>query len=305
MLDFDIKLGFACNSDCIHCAEKSEQQILEPTTQEIKNIIDQLDPGWVVVFSGGEPTIRSDFLELIKYARENKNRRVKVHTNATGFADENLAAEAVKYMDCALITIHSCVSKIHNKIAQTAGIWEKTICGMKNLLKYRQDCSSKIAIETNTVISTWNKDTLVATLAYIQQLAPEVIMGLVYPHPVGNALKYANTILPRYSDIKNIIHQCIQQFSPYLQIRSIPKCQLFPYQDACYADSYLQNIQRPGFNPLASESGFIKDYAMLDLPQKRKIEVCRQCCFNNECTGIWGQYIDLYKEALDLIPIRD
>lgn len=306
MLDFDIKMGFACNHNCIHCAAKNENQELNLTTQKLKDIIDSLDPKkWVVRFSGGEPTIRPDFLELIKYAREHRGRRVKIHTNATGFADEKLAAEAVKYMDGVLITIHSCDSNIHDKIAQTNGAWEKTIQGIKNLLKYRQTCSSQVRIETNTIISNWNKKFLLNTLEFIQALVPKTGMGLVYPHPVGNALKYAVAVLPKYSDIKEEIQQCIKRFGPYLMIRSIPKCQLFPYQENCRTDSWLKDLQRPGFNPIASKNGYIEDYTIIDSLQKKKAEECERCCFNSECTGVWEQYIDLYKKELDLFPIEN
>jgi MoaA/NifB/PqqE/SkfB family radical SAM enzyme len=302
---FDIKLGFTCNSNCIHCAESGkDKKGLNLTTQEIKDVIDSVSPEYVLKFNGGEPSIRPDLLELLKYAREIKRRFVWVYTNATGFTSDALAIESVKYMDSAIITIHSCDENTHERIAQTSGIWAKTIQGLRNILKYRVDCTMQTTVRTSTIISKLNIETLFNTLTFIQTIAPGTQMGLVYPHPVDNASKYADIILPRFADIKTILHKCIKQYRKYLYVRSIPKCILYPEQDNCFnQDDWLPSSQRPGFNPLIPGNGIIKDITLLDIQQKKKIPKCMECRFYSQCTGVWQRYIDLYKDSLDLEPI--
>ncbi|MBW1972153.1 MAG: 12,18-didecarboxysiroheme deacetylase [Deltaproteobacteria bacterium] len=75
-----------CNLKCVHCYAKavSEKVDNELTTKQGKALIDDLaDFGApVLLFSGGEPLIREDLLELITYANK-KGLRTVISTNGT------------------------------------------------------------------------------------------------------------------------------------------------------------------------------------------------------------------------------
>lgn len=82
-----------CNLKCVHCYAQAKDIEFENelSTAEGKNLIDDLanfgSP--VILFSGGEPTLRKDLPELAAYARE-KGMRAVISTNGT-LIDENLA----------------------------------------------------------------------------------------------------------------------------------------------------------------------------------------------------------------------
>ena len=48
----------------------------------------------------------------------------------------------------------------------------------------------------------------------------------------------------------------------------------------------------------------IKDYDFLDIKEKRKAPKCKECMFNNCCIGVWKEYIEQFKNCLDLYPIK-
>ena len=79
-------VGQRCNLKCIHCYSQSKDIVYpnELTTQEAKAMLDDLaDYGApVILFSGGEPLMRPDLLELIGYAKE-KGLRAVISTNGT------------------------------------------------------------------------------------------------------------------------------------------------------------------------------------------------------------------------------
>jgi hypothetical protein len=130
-------------------------------------------------------------------------------------------------------------------------------------------------------------------------------MGLVYPHPVGNAERYTDITLPKYSDIQTVVRESIKQFAPYLVLRSIPKCCLYPYQNACNnQDDWLYDSCRPGFNRQSGNNGMVKNYTDMDLLHKKKATQCAQCRFNDQCVGVWDKYVDLYKDEMDLFPVN-
>jgi MoaA/NifB/PqqE/SkfB family radical SAM enzyme len=283
------------------------------TTEIIKDIIDDIEPANTVIFTGGEPTIRPDFLELVKYARDIKRHPIALQTNGTMFADKSFAKEAVKHLDFILIAIHSSDPEIHDKIVGTQGMFDKTIKGFQNLLEYRQDCESQAEITTQTVISGWNAATLPDTYAFIQNIAPETRMRMTYPHPMGNAYRYADVVVPRYSQIKEYLQQCLKQYAPYLSTEAIPFCYLYPYHKQCKnsdVESLIKNKNtRPGLDPASKRTGLlgnngrITDYTVLDLLEKQKTPECVKCEFNDQCVGVWKEYISLHRNNLDLLPI--
>jgi Fe-coproporphyrin III synthase len=75
-----------CNLRCVHCYSHSEDLTYsgELTFAEGKALIDDLAEfgSPVILFSGGEPLIRRDILDLIRYATE-RGRRAVVSTNGT------------------------------------------------------------------------------------------------------------------------------------------------------------------------------------------------------------------------------
>jgi 12,18-didecarboxysiroheme deacetylase len=82
-----------CNLHCMHCYSQSQDHDYknELTTAEGKALIDDLAQfgSPVILFSGGEPLMRPDLLELIAYAVF-RGRRVVISTNGT-LIDEALA----------------------------------------------------------------------------------------------------------------------------------------------------------------------------------------------------------------------
>lgn len=83
-----------CNLRCAHCYSESKDIDYsgELTTEEARAMIDSLARlgAPVILFSGGEPLMRPDLLELMKYARDNK-LRVVISTNGTMLSDEFLS----------------------------------------------------------------------------------------------------------------------------------------------------------------------------------------------------------------------
>lgn len=82
-----------CNLKCVHCYAQAKDIEFENelSTEEGKALIDDLASfgSPVMLFSGGEPTLRKDLPELAAYARE-KGMRAVISTNGT-LIDRNMA----------------------------------------------------------------------------------------------------------------------------------------------------------------------------------------------------------------------
>ena len=88
-----------CNLKCIHCYAQAKDIEFENelSTDRRKDLIDDLanfgSP--VILFSGGEPTLRKDLPELAAYAHK-KGMRAVISTNGT-LIDEELASKVKGY----------------------------------------------------------------------------------------------------------------------------------------------------------------------------------------------------------------
>ena len=89
-----IELTHRCNLYCKHCslsAGTMSDKELFSTEQEIA-LIDQIlkfRPN-VIIVTGGEPMVRSDFWDIINYIKENSEAKLGIMTNATLINEENV-----------------------------------------------------------------------------------------------------------------------------------------------------------------------------------------------------------------------
>lgn len=302
---FDLKVGFTCNNKCIHCVVEGKKSTRDLTLDEIKNIVDKVPEGERIVLTGGEVSIRKDFYDIAKYCHD-KGHKVHVQTNGTGFTKE-LTKKIAPYLEQVLIALHSCDETTHNKIVQCEGkvsMYKKTMEGFKNLIE------AGVNLETQTVISTLNIETLYDTYSMIQKMLPMCFMHLTYPHPMGGAYDNHEIVCPNYSDIKKYISPIVRDFGTRLIVEAIPPCYLHPWYQSIEVlmDSEIKRgtLCRKGFDKSISESNdTVQDYNKNDIGSKRKGPFCKECAYDYECIGVWKEYIEFYGDNCDLYPIKE
>ena len=97
-----IETGIRCNNRCSFCYQKEwrcrEASLPDPSTDELMAKLEWgIGNGYESVgFSGGEPTLRRDFLELVKRARELGYARVSLTTNGRRLSNQAYARELLE-----------------------------------------------------------------------------------------------------------------------------------------------------------------------------------------------------------------
>ncbi|HVT22677.1 MAG TPA: mycofactocin radical SAM maturase, partial [Mycobacteriales bacterium] len=128
------ELTYACNLACTHCLSSSgRRDPRELTTEECKALIDTLERMQVfyVNIGGGEPTVRSDFWELVDYATAH-HVGVKFSTNGvriTPAVARRLAGS--DYVDVQ-ISIDGATAEVNDAV-RGAGSFATAIRAMENL----------------------------------------------------------------------------------------------------------------------------------------------------------------------------
>jgi len=123
-----------CNLKCVHCYSGSEDRDYgnELTFEEGKALIDDLAAfgAPVILFSGGEPLIRRDILDLIRYAVEH-GRRAVLSTNGT-LITESLARKlhelGLSYVGISLDGLES----VHDEFRGVSGTFARVMTAIRN-----------------------------------------------------------------------------------------------------------------------------------------------------------------------------
>ena len=149
-----------CNQRCVNCyaGEETKAKEKEISTEEWKKIIDKLKDARVpqLTFTGGEPTKRSDLVELVNYSGWFVTR---LNTNGRLLTKELCDSLYEASLDALQVTLYSDKKEIHNFLVGVDG-FDDTIKGIKNAL------ASKLLVSVNTPLCTLNKD-YVSLIRYI------------------------------------------------------------------------------------------------------------------------------------------
>lgn len=163
-----------CNLRCKMCqyiewlstVPASEQRDGELTEEEWLDVIDQTGPLSLITFTGGEVWIRKDFPRLLE--RACSGRRVHFITNAV-LLDEDKAKYCVelapkRFGGRGLLFVGVSVDgteSVHEAMRGQKGAFERTINGIENLVRYRDEMGKNCPlIHVNTVITNDNLDDL-------------------------------------------------------------------------------------------------------------------------------------------------
>jgi len=123
-----------CNLKCVHCYAQAKDVEFknELSTEEGKALIDDLAAfgSPVILFSGGEPTMRKDLPELAAYARE-KGMRAVISTNGT-LIDKSLAKK-LKDVGLSYVGISfDGVRETNDKFRGVKGAFDAALEGLHN-----------------------------------------------------------------------------------------------------------------------------------------------------------------------------
>ena len=168
-----------CNQKCLHCyaAGQPLSDTPELTTAQWKEILAKLRAANVpqVTFTGGEPTLRADLVELVEVAQWFVTR---LNTNGRLLTPELCRRLYEASLDSVQVTLYSHDPAIHNALVGAEG-FDDTVTGIKNAV------AAGLSVSVNTPLCSLNED-YAATVRFVNGLGVRYVTcsGLI---PSGSA----------------------------------------------------------------------------------------------------------------------
>ena len=168
-----------CNQKCLHCyaAGQPLSDTPELTTAQWREILSKLRAANVpqVTFTGGEPTLRADLVELVDAAQWFVTR---LNTNGRLLTPELCRRLYEASLDSVQVTLYSHDPAVHNALVGAEG-FDDTVAGIKNAV------AAGLSVSVNTPLCSLNTD-YAATVRFVHELGVRYVTcsGLI---PSGSA----------------------------------------------------------------------------------------------------------------------
>lgn len=164
-----------CNQKCLHCyaAGQPLSDTPELTTAQWKEILAKLRAANVpqVTFTGGEPTLRADLVELVEVAQWFVTR---LNTNGRLLTPELCRRLYEASLDSVQVTLYSHDPAVHNALVGAEG-FDDTVAGIRNAV------AAGLSVSVNTPLCSLNTD-YAATVRFVHELGVRYVTcsGLIH-----------------------------------------------------------------------------------------------------------------------------
>ncbi len=180
-----IDLTNRCNLNCNFCYANVEKSghLVEPSLEELRRVMRHFRqkpiPAVALMFTGGEPTVRKDFVEICRMAKEEGFKEVLCATNGYGFQKPKTGYKFAKdSWEAGLDTLYFQFDGIHDETYKKSR-------GVK-LWKYKQraiDNCRKAGLDSIVLVATIAKNVTDLEVGNIVQFAIDnidIVRGIIF-----------------------------------------------------------------------------------------------------------------------------
>jgi len=270
----------------------------ELTNEEVKRRIEFLsrEGADIITFTGGEPTLREDLVELIQFAKKRKFKRIELQTNGVLLSDKKLAQRVVEAgVDEVLVSLHSHKKEISEKLTNAPGTFDKTLNGIKNIL----EAGGKVCI--SHVINSLNYKELTEFVKFMRRKFPTLSFYFGFVRPNGNT-KFNRWVVPKISDadfyVYKLFDYCRKNKIPF-SVEGLPLCYMQGYE--VHSSEVHRIISEPVFYLAGGETKYDVHRFVIENFRK-KGEQCEHCFLKDICGGVWMEYAEMYGRE-ELFPV--
>ncbi len=159
-----LEISDRCNEVCVHCYQVQGQKG-EMSTEQLKRLLDDLARMGVLLLtvSGGEPTLRKDFLEILEYAKD-LGFIVRLFTNGLTMTPE--LAKSLRQLSVmeVEISLYSPRADVHDFVTGVSRSFERTVRAIELLVE------NGLSVCAKTPVMSVNENDISQYIAFVNGL---------------------------------------------------------------------------------------------------------------------------------------
>jgi AdoMet-dependent heme synthase len=309
-----------CNLKCAHCyinAEGPKTTTEELSTDAAKMLIHQITEVSkpLLILSGGEPLLREDIYEIIKYGAD---RGLRMGMGSNGMLIDDEVAKKLKEagMWTVAISLDSNIPEHHDKFRGVEGCWQHAVDAIKALKK------AGIQVQVNCTVTQQNYDEVDDVMALAENLGVENF-HLFFLVPTGRGTDIEDITPQMYEDMitntlakttkykLNVKPSCAPQFMRVAKEQGVDMsrwvrgcmaglyyCRIYPSGEVTpcpYMPVSLGNIREKSFKDIWFNSEVFQSLRDFDQLKGK----CGVCEHNSICGGCRARAYGVTTEQMD------
>ena len=203
-----IGLSLSCNNACIFCAQgglrSSEDETADALAARVQAEVQRVEPGEIVAFAGGEPTLDDRLPSWIEAAHERGAGSILVQTNGRRLA-YRAYARALREASPRLaldVSLHGSTEPMHDYHTSTPGSFKQTAQGIRN-------ARAEGVASAVTVVVTRSNFRHLADVAAIAKSAGASAIRFAPAEAYGSAARAADRVIPAWELVKPHLAQAV------------------------------------------------------------------------------------------------
>lgn len=282
-------LGYSCNNDCLFCATGGNHKP-DLATREVRDFMEQhLSYGETVQLTGGEPTIRSDIIDILSFAHHSFGAPIAMLTNARRFCDREFAHEmADSGLSDVCASLYSHKRSLHDSLTCRKGSFAETVAGIKNLE------SLGVRVQVRTLITRPTFTDMPYMVDFIASQFKNVQISISAMDVVENAYRNRSTMVVRLSEAAPYVEESIEVTWNYgirISVIDFPMCLLRPHYRTAVVPRNRMHSSVKYRSPRTVQ--FNRDQACTVGSHDK----CVSCFLRDTCPGTWQSYISIYGDS--------
>lgn len=269
----------SCNFNCVHCYKNANNNIADMNTAQVKFALKRLNDEFMcsrISFTGGEPLLRTDLIEILTYARSVFSF-VQLQTNGSLLTEE-VVSQIAPLVDVVRIGLDGSTSAINDPVRGT-GSFEMILAGIKLARKHN------IKTIVSTTILKTNIDDIVNIKKLCERYGADFVMTdyLHMGRGVNNDLGYEDYTPNGDNYNYEEYGVCSERCGAFTQRITIDSDgTLYPCDELMYPEFVLGNILKDDYHDINN----CVTARQLKGRTVNSLEHCKQCNVKYFCNGL-------------------